>query len=526
MDNIKVKPDNGPRGVRVATDEVVQGGDNVHFPIYKQAFGIAGAEPTHVSAVNPLPVSFSSEQTAYGELTVAQNLPEIQVSARYNTMRDMREITIGSGSTSVTAGEYCASTGTDADGIGAIFSKRQVISHAGIGSLARFTARFPDAGGVGSRLFAGLTTAIDGAGFAYVDGVFGISYLHGGEVLIEHLDITVAATGGETATVTINGAANAIPITAGTAEHNAYEISKYINDNIANYAAENIGAKVIARTLFGAPAFGDWLFSSDGDAVAGWTEVVAGVVPDRDNVARANWNVDTKSDLVPANVNNYAVRFNGAIEFYIQDSVTARYVLVHIVRHPNTGIDQLFSIPAFRMGWTAVNSGATQDVAVYGSSGSAFNEGLEVSTEVGKSEIGSIVSLGADLTNVLSIRCRTVYGSKVNLGRIIPLIVSGSTGSNFGAVIEVRLNPTFATSPDFFQKDDVESIASVSTDAIVVSGGELISTIEIGATAAETLGKESLDIQLLPLDVLCVAMRVPTGAASNVEASIGWHEDL
>ena len=52
-DNVRVNPGEKATAITVATDEV----DDVHFPIYKQGFGLEGVEPTQVSADNPIPVS-------------------------------------------------------------------------------------------------------------------------------------------------------------------------------------------------------------------------------------------------------------------------------------------------------------------------------------------------------------------------------------------------------------------------------------------------------------------------------------
>ena len=56
MDNIYVKPSADVKRVSVATDLV----DDVHYPIYKQAFSADGVAPVPVSADDPMPVSFAA----------------------------------------------------------------------------------------------------------------------------------------------------------------------------------------------------------------------------------------------------------------------------------------------------------------------------------------------------------------------------------------------------------------------------------------------------------------------------------
>ena len=51
-DNIGVRPSTTTGSVTVATDDV----NNVHYPIYKQGYGLDGTTPVSVSQTNPLPV--------------------------------------------------------------------------------------------------------------------------------------------------------------------------------------------------------------------------------------------------------------------------------------------------------------------------------------------------------------------------------------------------------------------------------------------------------------------------------------
>jgi len=53
-DNIKVNPSLNNNAVKIATDDI----NNVHYPVYKHAFGEDGSV-TLVNADNPLPVAIS-----------------------------------------------------------------------------------------------------------------------------------------------------------------------------------------------------------------------------------------------------------------------------------------------------------------------------------------------------------------------------------------------------------------------------------------------------------------------------------
>lgn len=55
--NVFVRPATEANRVKVATDEVGTLDQATHYPIYKQAYGVAGATPTQVSHDNPLPIT-------------------------------------------------------------------------------------------------------------------------------------------------------------------------------------------------------------------------------------------------------------------------------------------------------------------------------------------------------------------------------------------------------------------------------------------------------------------------------------
>lgn len=84
MDNVKVKESDSHTAINVATDEI----DDVHFPIYKTAYGDDGSQ-TPVSKENPLPITSDVES-----LCLLNNiLTELKIMNLYNALAHNQELT-------------------------------------------------------------------------------------------------------------------------------------------------------------------------------------------------------------------------------------------------------------------------------------------------------------------------------------------------------------------------------------------------------------------------------------------------
>lgn len=461
------------------------------------------------------------QTTAFSELAVAQRDPEFQISAQYNSLSDVRVIETGGATATAAGGKFVASSGTGANDIAAIFTDKQIISRPGQGSEVIFTAIF-DTPVTDNLQQAGPATAMDALFFGYTGTDFGVSYEHNGLVLIEELTITTPAGGAESTTITIDGTGYTVPITAGTVEHNAFEIAASLETQVALFNFTQNGGTVVARSIFPFAATGAFAFSSPGVAIASWVQISDGRPRTVEFIAQADWNGDDLSQtLDPQKLNRYKIVFNGSIDYYIEDGVTGLYVLVHRRIHTNTETEALFSVSAFRVVWGVTNQGNTTNIDVAGIEASAFNQGLRQMLLGTKSKFNTELSIGATATNIVSIRCREVFGTKVNLGRIILKEATAFTDGNKGAIVQVCVGVTFATDTNFQYLDKDSSIAEFETTAITVSGGECIASFPIGSAGDGRLLSEVL----LPGVTVTVSMHVPSGANADMDASIIWEED-
>ncbi len=462
------------------------------------------------------------QMTAYKELLTAQLSPEIQVSAEYNSTGQIDQLATGTSSTGATGGEFFATSGTGANDIAAIFSTDQIIPQHGQGSLFRFSARF-DAGLADSLQEVGGATASDGVIFGYQGVDFGTFYTHSGSVVIYELQVTGAAGGAENATVTIDGTGFTVPLTASTVQVNAFEIAESLNSQVALYNFTQNDDTVVMRSVFAAPETGAFTFSS-ATATGTFTQIAAGIVATRDFTAQTSWSEDKKADLDPTKTNYYAIRYNGDLEYYIQDRATGEDILVHQQGLPNTLSGPVFGNSSFRMVWSVSNVGNTTPLTVRGGHGTAFIEGLKKIRLPTKSTENSASGVGTTLTNIATIRCREVFGTKVNLGKIIPSSVSAFSEGTRGTEIQVLMDATVAGNTNFSYINKAESIAEIDTTAGVVTGGELL---------ASKVFAEDTEINLFLFNdviqsgnTLTIAMRVIQVPAADMGGAGVWEEEF
>jgi hypothetical protein len=158
------------------------------------------------------------QKTAFGETSVAEPTPVIQISAQYGLIDEVMEIVSAGGTTFNGDSLFNVSSGTNPLGLASLNTNKQLSYKPGQGALARFTALFSP-WAANSLQAAGLINSEDAFAFGYFDTVgaesdkFGVIYSKGGKTERQELTITTAATGAENATVTVNGTPYTVPLT-------------------------------------------------------------------------------------------------------------------------------------------------------------------------------------------------------------------------------------------------------------------------------------------------------------------------
>ncbi len=475
-------------------------------------------------------------KSAFGEDISVPITPITQISAQYGVFDNVLTVTDegSSGTTSVVDEKFTCQTGSAADGLASILTRRQITYRAGQGALARFTAVFSP-GVANSNQGAGLITAENIFSFGFINDNFGIIHAYDGMDELQKLTLTVAGAA-ETVDVTINGILYQVALTgAGTVEDDAYEIASALNAVVPNYDITSNGAVVSAQAVVSAPQ-NSFAYTA-GTSVGSWSQITAGANPTVDFIPQALWNRDTRINtdpdvnLDPTKGNVYQIQFQylgfGAIEFFVEDKRAGSFVLVHRIEYANTFSTPSVNNPSFRVGWLARNLGNTTNVTVSGASAGLFVEGLIARDAPPRSAFNDQLSIGATDTNILTLRSRITLGGKVNRAEFFPQLITGSTQASKFAVFKILLNPTFGGNMVFDYIDEDSSVVEVCKDSVPVSGGLEIGTIVITSANSQIIRLNENNVTPIPPGTtLTISAAVPSGSSSDCQVAVSWQEDL
>jgi len=478
---------------------------------------------------DPINVNVKAQEafqtTAFGELLVAQAEPLVQFTAQHGLRGSTVQANIGGSVTEVDS-NFVISTGTGANNVAALVSAAQASYRSGQGLMSRYSAIFTQ-GVADNTQIAGMINSELALGFGFNGVDYGVIFARDGVLEYQKLQITVAATGSENATITIDNVPYSVPITNATVEQNAYEIATYLNDQPGGYDYESTGDTV--NVLAKLPDLGAGTFSfSSASAVGVFTEVGSGTLPVETWIKKADWNVNPDINIDPTKGNVYQIQLQylgyGGIQFYVENPETARFELVHIIKYASTSTRPTFRNPVFRVGWASRNTGNASDVVIKGASGAIFTEGAVTYTGE-KSGFGiTQTGIGTTLTNILTLRNNRIYNDIPNRDNIILKSMTIATDTGKTARFSIVQDPVVA-SGDYLDFVSASDIADVATNQATIIGGN---TIAIFNVKAGQVVENSLEIAspVRPGSVVCIASQVSSGAASEMDASLSWQDDL
>lgn len=491
-----------------------------------------------VSSTVPLPVTSSGEAvSAFGETLVTEPTPVIQIANQYQidpaNRNDLEIFEATGGSADNSTNLFRCQTGTSLGGYGVIRSKESLIYRAGEGVEATLTAAFTT--GVALSLqFAGAFSLTETLAFGYDGADFSVLYSHNGEAEVQTITVTGAASGSESATVTLDGDSFTANLTNTTVQGNAFEIAR---DGAAD---ATVGAKwrfeqeddrvvAIARSV--GDKTGTMSFSSS-TATATLAETVAGAVKTDDHVAQSSWNVTTSpfDGFDPTNLNIYKIQYGylgiSNINYSIYNPNTGTFVLVHRIALASEQATTSMGSPDLKVGWTAASLGSTgTNLTVIGASAKAAIQGKELQNDGSFAADNSVSSVGTTLTNILTIRNRIVYGVRFNLGKIIPISASLDNDHNKGAIVELRINATLGGTPNYQFEDEYNSLGLVDKAATTVTGGTLVEAFTVPAGGDATVDLSKLSDILNPEDTLTLAAKTISGTSTAMTGAVVWKEE-
>lgn len=495
--------------------------------------GLWGFSPVKNGLINVseyFPAEPPLSTSAFGNLMTSEETPLIQITAQYGLLGDVLSASIG-GSTTTVDSKFKCSTGTGANNVSAIISSREAQYKAGQGLACKITAIFT-AGVANSTQQAGFLTSESAFCFGY-DGVdFGILHSRDGELENQELTITNSASGSENATIFIDGVSYSVPLTSGTVQKNAYEISSYLNSNAPGYRFTSNDDTVYALAQL--PDFGGGAFSfSSATAVAAWVQIKAGALPIETWIKKSDWNVRPNIDINPIKGNVYKIQIQylgfGGICFFVENPKTAQFEIVHIIQYANTETVPSVSNPIFRVGWAARNTGNTSDISVQGGSAAAFVEGKVKFDGRPNGFCQEQESVSTTRVNVLGFRNRMTFNGTANRAEIIPKLLSLATDTTKIAVFEIIQDPVPAAG-EFLEwqyvNESLSLMEATTTNAEVV-GGSPVACFNVTAGGIPPINmSEILEFQSPVAEFSITARVVGTGTGATMSASGTWKEDL
>lgn len=487
-----------------------------------------------------MPVYAAGGKGAFGDIVTTELTPKVQADFVYGQNTEaVYEYTLLTGSIAYTNGMVNLSTGATLYGTAYVRTNNVVRYRPGQGALFRFTALF-DTPVAGVSQTAGLYGGSENGlfvGYNYADAQqrFGFCHQYSGIREIYTLEVTVASTGAETVTITLNGTAFPITVNSGTLAENAQEIAE---QSFTGWTVEADGATVtFLASNVGARA-GAYSVSSSGTLDGTMTERAVGAAVTEDWYYQNDWNIDqcdgtgpSAINLDPTKGNVFEIHFQylgfGAIELHIEDPQTRRFQPVHRIVYANANTVPSVSQPIFSLGAAVSNVTAASDVTVSCASYAGFIEGERrvLGPEHGTDTSGNLGTT-TELP-IISIRNNETFVdgvSRVNLRDIFPNYISvAASGSNKPLVVRVVKGATL-TDPLWTKYDATHSYVSYDTSATAYTGGDLVfSTIIANGTGiVENLG--DIELSLRPAQTLTLVLET-LGNAADYAASIAWKED-
>lgn len=455
--------------------------------------------------------------------------PQAQIEASYGFRDNTKTRTEKSGSDTTAADSvFAAKAAAVANSLAIIRSERIVHHRSGQCMCFSFDARFDDPK-EGTRQLAGAFHTSEGFFVGFNGKNFGIASRKHGKQEVRKLTLSAPATGSENATVTVNGVAVTVALTAGTEEQNAKEIADtafagwdvYQNEGTVIFVANDPEAR-------------DGTFSfSSANAAGTFSQVQPGQTPTWEWSLQSEWNQERLAFFDPTDLNRYHMRIDwpaGNVEVRVFDANASEFRLVHLFHeehHRDEGRKEPFHWkPYYSVGWMAESLTGEHSVTVRGSSGVAFLEGMKkrnlsskaVDTE--KTGIGSSTSVP-----VLSLRNSATFKQQVNLNIVRMQEFCVSTEGNKTLICDLLLNPTLTGPVNWKDVDSDRSCMEYDEGATGVSGGELKMKLQVFKDSSERRELDEFDLYLEPGEVLALTARRVSGSGSDASVCVNWTED-
>jgi hypothetical protein len=484
------------------------------------------------------------DKTAFGELSVAELTPIVQLHSAYNINTRIIEERNNGGSSSIVANKFQVSTGTATDRMSSLLSRIAVKYNAGQGGLWRGTALFSTPA-ANSTQYIGIGTSAEGYFFGYNGTAFGILRRQGGSPEIRTLTISAASQNAENIEITLDGDSTGAAVTvtnqggddASKRTLTANEIADHDYSGLGQgWKAHSMGPNIVFESYNAASQTGTYEITTASSAAGTFAQNVAGAAPTETVIAQTSWGEDkfdgTGSSgitLDPTKGNVYQIRYQwlgfGLISFFIEDPADGDYHLVHKIEYANANTIPSVDNPTLPMCMAVSNTSNASDIVLQSSSMMGAIEGKDLEEGIINNITAEDAGTGTDETPLFSIHNHTIYQGKINRVRVELTVFSPSIDSitaNKPSTIRIRLNPIL-TGASFSAVDANTSVVRTDTSATAVSGGNLIFAQIITEGASPIIDFTKIIEKLNPGDTITVSLESSSGNVDSV-ISMNWLE--
>lgn len=511
-----------------------------------------------VADENPLPVVAvgATSVSAFNEPLGLTITPVIQLDGVYGTTSDViQTYNTGSGSGAGSDTQmFYANSGTTAYGYGVVRSRRILRYRPGQGALCRFTAMYsPPIDNSTQR--AGLISLEQALNIGYNGTQFGVLRANGGKAHITVLTINVAPTGSQTATVTLNGVAFNISITAGTTTATAVTIA---STTFSGWEAQQVDNTIVFLSTSLGVKSGTYSFSSSGAGTlatgtfsakqAGVDQTETWTYQNQFNIDRLDGTKGTINDvglnpsgmlLDPSKINIYQINFRwlgaGEIRYAIENSINGNMVFFHHEHYSNRNIVPHLANPSFKTGYAAASLGSTTNLTVKGSSMMGAIEGDIRQNELGRSTSVITTSLGSSAINhLVTIRNPAVTNGKsgalngnyiVNSKELILKDISISIQGNDPAIVYIFFDATsFSGVHSYSSNPKNNALICNVTGTFNGTIDPAIFQFAVGINGTSQTALSSYRITIPPDSSISIAV-YSLQAISKAACTVTWSED-
>lgn len=490
-------------------------------------------------------------KTAFGELLVVQQTPQVQLKFPYNLNTELAEekSNNANNTSSVADGLYTMTLSGVASNFTAMKTRDVVRYGAGQGSQFRGTCKFT-AGVPDSFQMLGIGDDDEAFHFGFIGENFGIHHKAHGSLEVRELTITAGAdaTGG-TFEIVMDGGTVTIAVDA---DDTIAEVVAAIVADTTGFAragrgwtaqtADNVTVQFtsfLAESALGVFSFADVDSGVTAGAFTQGTTLVQGVTsPINTLITQENWNIDIMDGTGPSGhtfdpltLNVYQIGFQflgaGMISYSIENSLSGDWQVVHNIRFAGSGSVASMRNPSLRLGM-AIGTGAGYsggDLTMKTGSVAGFIQGTETEENLRETARGTVVTTGSTPVNVLTTHNKVVFHNQVSRVEVFPDFVTVASETGKTVTVEVLLNPTQVHgSVSYTDVNTINSVMEFDTAGTTIVGGKVIDILTVAGGTSTTFDLRGSGLRIRPGDRCVFAATVAGGADAPVTVVVAWRE--